>query len=57
MMREEFLDQVRLWNRIEDLPRIEAQPAPGGTALRYSCADYRREGLRKLVGSYGGTTM
>jgi hypothetical protein len=55
VMRTEFLEQVRLWNRIEDLPRIQAQPGDDGTALRYWCADYRREGLRKLVRSYGGT--
>jgi hypothetical protein len=54
VMRAEFLDQIRLWNRIEDLPHIEAHEAADGTGLRYMCADYRREGLRKLVGSYGG---
>lgn len=55
VMRAEFLDQIRLWNRIEDLPSIEALPCADGTGLRYLCADYRREGLRKLVGSYGGS--
>ena len=55
VMRGEFLDQIRLWNRIEDLPRIQADPTPDGCGLRYWCADYRREGLRKLVTSYGGS--
>lgn len=54
-MRGEFLEQIRLWNRIEDLPRIVARPSADGPALRYLCTDYRREGLRKLVRSYGGT--
>jgi hypothetical protein len=53
-MRGEFLEQVRLWNRIEDLPKIRATPSSDGSRLRYLCADYRRQGLRKLVGSYGG---
>ena len=55
VMLREFLEQIRLWNRIEDLSRIVAEPAADGITLRYRCADYRREGLRKLVRSYGGT--
>ena len=56
-MREEFLDQVRLWNRIDDLPKIQARSAANGRDLTYWCADYRSVGLRKLVDACGGTIV
>lgn len=53
-MREEFIDQIELWNRIEDLPKIEVYVSADGRTLSYRCADYRRAGLRKLARAYGG---
>lgn len=55
--REEFLEQIRLWNRIEDLPRILARDTGHYAELEFSCADYRKGGLRKLVESYGGKLL
>jgi hypothetical protein len=56
-VRQLLLDQIRLWNRVEDLPAIQVVTRPDGVGLRYWCADYRRQGLRKLVGSYGGVIL
>jgi hypothetical protein len=52
--RGEFFEQIQLWNRMEDVPKIQARKATNHTDVDYWCADYRRIGLRKLVESYGG---
>ena len=56
-LREEFLEQIRLWNRIEDLPPIQSRATGHYAELDFACADYRRMGLRKLVESYGGKLL
>jgi hypothetical protein len=52
--REKFLDHVKLWNRIEDLPRIVAEPLPDGRRLRFRSVDPRRNGLWRVIDSFGG---
>ena len=53
-LREECLEQIRLWNRLEDLPRILTRDTGHYAELDYLCNDYRRYGLEKMVASYGG---
>ena len=52
--REEFLDSLKTWNRVEGLPRIETEPLPDGRRLRFRSADSRQEAVRRLVDSFGG---
>jgi len=56
-MCREFLDSVRLWNRIEDLPRIEAEPMKDGTRVRFRSAETRQPFIRRLVDSLGGRVL
>jgi hypothetical protein len=56
-MCREFLDHVRLWNRIEDLPRIEAEPTEDGKRVRFRSAEARRPFIGRLVDSLGGRVL
>jgi hypothetical protein len=51
-LREEFLDEVRAWNRVEGLPTIRVEPAACGFELRFASAD--EPGARRLIDCYGG---
>jgi hypothetical protein len=53
-LREAFLLQVELWNRVEGLPTIEAQAQSDGYAVRLHSDDPRQAGIRRLIDSYGG---
>lgn len=55
-VRTEFLEQVRLWNRLEALPDIVAEPLVDGFRVRFWSGDSRRAVIWKLVDSYGGRT-
>ena len=50
---EEFLDQIRLWNKVEGLPAVDVKPNPDGLRVRFHVADDDR-GVRRLVDCYGG---
>jgi hypothetical protein len=52
--RQEFLDRLNAWNRVEGFPRIETQPLPDGRRLRLRSAERGRETARRLVHSLGG---
>ena len=56
-MCREFLDQVRLWNRLEDLPRIEAEPMGDGTGVRFRSVEARQPFLGRLIESLGGRVL
>jgi hypothetical protein len=53
-LRQEFLEQVRLWNRIDELPTIEVESLPDGCGVKFWCNDLRQRGLWLLIDSYGG---
>ena len=53
-VREEFLEQIRLWNRVEALPSVEAEALADGLRVRLSAARYAQLGLRRLIEAYGG---
>jgi hypothetical protein len=52
--RQEFLSQVHLWNTVEGLPRIEADPLNDGIRVRFRSADPRQENILRLVDAFGG---
>lgn len=52
--RQEFLDQVRLWNEVEGLPMIEALVLSGGMRLRFRSSDHRLVNIVRLVEAFGG---
>jgi hypothetical protein len=51
-LREEFLGEVRAWNRVEGLPTIRVEPEACGFELRFTSDDER--GARRLIDCYGG---
>ena len=53
----EFLEIVRLWNRIEDLQDIEAEPLNNGVSVRLRLAGMEDRGIRRLIDSLGGTIL
>jgi hypothetical protein len=57
-MRGEFLEQIRLWNRLEGLPKIDAEPLGDRAGLRFRVRFWNAEDGRTraldLIGSYGG---
>jgi hypothetical protein len=53
-LRQDFLEHVRLWNRVEGLPTIETELMPDGVRLALSSADDRSRNVWRLVDSFGG---
>jgi hypothetical protein len=54
-LREEFLGEVKLWNKSEGLPTILTQTLRDGTSLRYWSHDGRRSIIVRLIETYGGS--
>jgi hypothetical protein len=52
--RNAFLAEVRIWNRVEYLPRIETEPLPDGRRIRFRSDDERQTGIVRLIDSFGG---
>jgi hypothetical protein len=52
--RDAFLLQLRLWNLVEGLPRIQANPVNVGAQVRLLAAPSAQRGLVKLVEAFGG---
>jgi len=52
--RQEFLDRLTAWNRVEGFPRIEAEALPDGRRLRLRTAERGRQTARRLVHALGG---
>jgi hypothetical protein len=52
--RQEFLDRLNAWSRVEGFPRIETEALPDGRRLRLRSADRGQETARRLVHSLGG---
>ena len=52
-LQQEFLDQVRLWNRVEGLPRIRTEPIDPCRLRIDSAADGQNRVLQ-LIAAYGG---
>jgi hypothetical protein len=52
--REAFLLQLRLWNLVEGLPRIQANPVNVGEQVRLLAAPSAQRGLVRLVEAFGG---
>ena len=53
-LRTEFLEHVRLWNRVEGLPKIETDPMPDGIRVRFWSDDDRHRNIWRLIDSFGG---
>ena len=55
-LREEFLEMLRLLNKHEGVPRIDAECLTNGVSVRlwFWSADARFRVARRLVDSYGG---
>lgn len=53
-IRQEFLEQVASWNRVEALPTIATDPMYDGVRVRYWSDDWGRWGIERLIDSYGG---
>jgi hypothetical protein len=53
-LREEFMDEVKLWNRSEGLPTILTEKLGDGMSLRYWSDDGRRSIIERLIETYGG---
>lgn len=53
--RQEFLDLVRLWNRLEDLEGIEAEPLGNGVGVRVRWPSQGDRGLLRLIAALGGS--
>ena len=56
-LREEFLNQIRLLNRMEDLPRIEAEPGSCRYKVHFNCMDYLSNGLQAIVRKFRGRIL
>lgn len=52
--RTEFMDQVRLWNRVEGLPRIETILMDDARCLKLSGASGLARNVLRLVDACGG---
>ncbi len=52
--RQEFLDLVRLWNRLEDLEGIEAEALGNGVGVRVRWPGQSDRGLLRLIAAFGG---
>jgi len=55
--RDEFLEDVRVWNKSEGLPTILAQPLADGFRVRFWTGDPRRQLVRRLVEVHGGSVV
>lgn len=53
-VRQQFLDRVSLWSKVEGLPKIEAEPLHDGYRVRLWSADAGQGGLGRLVHACGG---
>jgi len=53
-LREGFLRQVRLWNSLEDIPRIETEILNDGYGVRLFGEGSWSRHLDRLVDSFGG---
>ena len=47
-LRNKFLEQIHLWNSLEDLPCIETELLTDGVCVRFRCADGSDRGIRLL---------
>jgi hypothetical protein len=54
-LRREFLDQVRLWNRVEGLPPIATEPLNDPLRLKLLQAERGHARILQLVAAYGGS--
>jgi hypothetical protein len=52
--RRRFLDHVALWNNLEDLPSITAEPLIDGVGVRLRFGETARRGMLRLIESCGG---
>ena len=49
-LRNKFLEQVRLWNSLEDLPSIDTELLKDGVCVRFRCADGADRGGHHIAG-------
>ncbi len=50
----EFLGQVRIWNKVEGLPQIEALPLADGRRVRIRCVAPLQKNVLRLIDAFGG---
>jgi len=54
---EAFLHQIRLWNRVEGLPRVDADPANDRVRVRLCTVRSARAGVVRLIEAFGGRVL
>jgi hypothetical protein len=52
--RKTFLEHVRLWNSLEDMPSINAEPLGDGLGVRLQFGEARVLGVVRLIEACGG---
>ncbi len=52
-----FLEQVRLWNAVAGLPRIQTRSAADGGRIVLTSVVSARRGMVRLVEAFGGTLV
>ena len=50
----EFLRQVRIWNKVEGLPQIEAVPLADGRRVRFRSMSPLQKNVLRLIDAFGG---
>jgi hypothetical protein len=53
-VREAFLRQVRLWNRVTGLPRVHAEASRDGVRVQVRTVASARRGIGRLIEAYEG---
>lgn len=51
--RQEFLEQVRLWSKVEGLPRIDTLPLRDGVGVRFFSAGPWQRRILRLIDAFG----
>jgi hypothetical protein len=50
---QRFVDEVRIWNRVEGLPPILFEVLPDGTRLRFRSEGGHSAGVHRYIDSFG----
>jgi hypothetical protein len=54
---EGFLRQVRLWNRVEGLPRVAADPSNDRVRVQVQTVASAKRGIVRLIEAFGGLVL
>ena len=54
---EAFLHQVRLWNRVEGLPKVDADPEKDCVGVKVRTVPSAKPGVVRLIEAFGGRVL